>query len=120
MYKYYNANSHNNFINDCVIRAISTIENKTWDESYKELSTLAREKGLLLDDVNFVRSLLDERYKRLNYHDYVTIGEFAEEHSIGRFLVTTRGHITCIIDGVVIDTWDCRNKLVENIWIVKK
>ena len=32
MYKYYNANIHGNFVNDCVIRAISTAEDKSWSD----------------------------------------------------------------------------------------
>lgn len=118
MFRYYNANSKNNFINDCVIRAVSTIEGKTWDETYIELSTLARNKGLLLDDVNFVRPLLDSKYKRACYNKG-TIGEFARSHPTGKYLLTTKGHITSLIDGNIIDTWDCRNRILECAWQVK-
>ena len=44
MYRYYNSNSHNNFIDDCVIRAISVLTNRTWKDVYTELSFLAGEK----------------------------------------------------------------------------
>lgn len=37
MYKYYNANARGNFVNDCVVRAISVAEGKTWDETYEEV-----------------------------------------------------------------------------------
>lgn len=118
MYKFYNANSHGNFINDCVVRAFSTVNDISWSKAYKILSDLARKKGLLLDDVNFVVPLLDELYKRLNIHDLITIGEFAEENPRGKYLITTRGHITSLKDGTVIDTWDCRDRLIENVWKV--
>ena len=51
MYKYYNANSQGRFVNDCVIRAIAVAENKTWDETYDDLSRIAKKNGILLDDV---------------------------------------------------------------------
>lgn len=43
MYKYYNANINNNFVNDCVIRAISLAEDKSWGDTYDELSRIAKE-----------------------------------------------------------------------------
>lgn len=118
MFRYYNANSKNNFINDCVIRAVSTVEEKTWNETYKELSILAMKKGLLLDDVNFVRPLLDSKYKRTCSNNE-TIGQFADKHKKGKYLLTTKGHITSLIDGNIVDTWDCRNKVLECAWKVE-
>ena len=64
MWKYYNANSKGNFVNDCVVRAISVAESKSWDNTYEELSDLAQSEGILLDDVNFVENYLDKRYSR--------------------------------------------------------
>lgn len=116
MYRFYNANAKNNFINDCTIRAISVIEGKTWDETYKELSMLAMNQGLLLDDVDFIRPLLDKKYVRIKGPEK-TIGEFAENNPVGKYLITTKGHITCCINGVIIDTWDCRDREIEYVWL---
>ncbi|MDE6946562.1 MAG: hypothetical protein K2P14_05195 [Anaeroplasmataceae bacterium] len=65
MYKYYNANANNNFVNDCVIRAISVAEDMSWSDTYDDLSRIAKKNGILLDDVNFVEPLLDYRYKKI-------------------------------------------------------
>lgn len=86
-FEFYNANSQGKFVNDCVVRAISTAENKTWEETYKELSEIARQQGILLDDVNFVEPLLDSRYPR-TCEKNKTVGEFAEKHPQGIFLIT--------------------------------
>lgn len=118
MYKYYNANSNGNFVNDCVVRSISTAENKTWGETYDELSRIAKRNGILLDDVNFVEPLLDYRYDRTKFYAN-TVGEFAEEHPRGTYLVTMQGHITAIIDGTIYDTFDCRNRRIWSAWTVK-
>lgn len=86
-YKYHNANYQGNFVNDCVVRAISTAENKKWVDTYEELSRLAGEEGILLDDVDFVEPLLDKRYKR-TCEKNKTVGEFSESHKEGRYLIT--------------------------------
>ncbi len=86
-YEYYNANAVGRFTNDCVVRAISTAENKTWKETYQELSEIAGEQGIILDDVDFVEPLLDSRYQRTCERNK-TVGEFAEKHPQGVYLVT--------------------------------
>ena len=65
MYQYYNANSRGNFVNDCVIRAISVAENASWGDTYDDLSRIAKNNGILLDDVDFVDPLLDYRYRKI-------------------------------------------------------
>ena len=115
MYKFYNANSHNNFINDCFPRAYSTVMNITWAEAYKEICKNAMEEGYMMDSAIFVRRFLDKKFDRLPYKE-VYIGEFAENHPIGKYLITTKGHITACIDGYVVDTWNCTDKKIEHVW----
>ena len=54
MWKYYNANVLGNNVNDCVVRSISVVTNRSWDRVYEELSDIAQKEGILLDDVDFV------------------------------------------------------------------
>lgn len=117
MYKFYNANSRGNFVNDCVVRAISVAEGKTWDETYEELSDIAQHEGILLDDVNFVENYLDERYKRVP-HCAKIVGELLEEYPKGVYLITMEGHITVAIDGILYDIFDCRNRRIWCVWEV--
>lgn len=119
MYKYYNANANNNFVNDCVIRAISVAENKSWGDTYDDLSRIAKNNGILLDDVNFVEPLLDYRYKRISTRYGDTVQDIIEDHPIGIYLVTMNGHITVIKNGTVYDTFDCRERIVRNVWRVE-
>lgn len=117
MYKFYNANTKGNFVNDCVVRAISVAENKSWNETYEELSDLAQIEGVLLDDVEFVENYLDKRYMR-ECHYSKSVEEFLEEFPVGTYLVTMKGHITTIIDGVLYDTFDCRDRRMWCAWKV--
>jgi len=116
-YKFYNANARGKFVNDCTIRAISLAEGKTWDETYDELSEIAQRNGIILDDVNFIDPLLDSRYRRTCFREK-TVGEFAEEHPMGVYLITMNGHITCCMNGVIYDTFDCRDRYIKCVWRV--
>lgn len=116
-YKYFNANATGNFTNDCTVRAISVAEGKTWDETYEELSDIAQEEGVLLDDVDFIEDYLDDRYERIPHYSK-TVGEFIEEYPYGIFLITMDGHITVVIDGTLYDTFDCRNRIMRSAWEV--
>lgn len=116
-YKFYNANVRGNFVNDCTIRAISLAEGKSWNETYEELSDLAQYNGIILDDVRFIEPFLDSRYERQCF-DEKYVGEFVEEHPRGVYLITMNGHITCCVDGVIYDTFDCRDRIMWCAWKV--
>lgn len=118
MWRYFNANPHGNSVSDCVIRSISVAEGRTWDETYEKLSKIAQKERILLDDVKFVEKYLDERYKRACHYSK-TVGEFLEEHPHGKYLLTMPGHITVIVDGVLIDTFDCRDREMWCSWKIK-
>lgn len=118
MYKFYNANTKGNFVNDCVVRAISVAECKTWDETHKELSDLARKQGILLDDVVFVERYLDSKYDRVCEYSK-TVGAFMKEHTYGTYLITMSGHITVLVDGILYDVFDCRDKRMWCAWCVE-
>lgn len=119
MFKFHNANSRGRFVNDCTVRAISVAEGKTWDETYDELSDIAQDEGNLFDAVEFVEGYLDRRYKRVPIHEH-TVGEFAEAHPIGTYLVTMPSHITVVVNGVVYDIFDCRHKVIWSAWKVNR
>lgn len=118
MYKYYNANPFNLNTEDCVLRSISVAEGITWNECQKKLSCLSRKEGKLLNDATFVEKYLDLNYKRLRYSN-ITVGEFARICSKGHFVATMTNHITAIIDNVIVDTFDCSNRIIKNCWQIK-
>ena len=106
MYRFYNNNSLGNFVNDCTIRAISLAEGNTWDYTYDKLSNLAQSKGTMMD-----------RYERI--YENGTVGQIAGEYPDKILLITMKGHITCSLYGVILDSFDCRKRNVEYVWIVK-
>ena len=115
MYRYYNNNPYKRHIDDCTLRAISLLTGKSWNEVYEELSRLANRDGLMMDSVVFIENYLDNKYPR-ECHYSKTIGEFAKEYPFGKYAVTTLGHITAIIDGVIYDTFDPSNRVMRCAW----
>lgn len=118
MFKYYNANALNKFEDDCVIRSISCATDKSWDNVYDYLSDLAQYEGTLLDNRKFVLNYLDRTYQRLEGM-YGTVGGVASMFPDNILLITMKGHIVCSKYGVIYDTFDCRNRVVEYVWLVK-
>ena len=118
MYRFYNANAVNKYEDDCVIRAISCATNKSWDYVYDYLSDIAQYEGTLFDKRDFVRNYLDRTYERL-YGIHGTVGEISAMFPRNTILITMNGHITCSKNGIIYDTFDCRDREVENVWIVK-
>jgi hypothetical protein len=117
MFIYYNANEFGNNVEDCTIRAISVAEGISWDRAYQKLSDYARERGLMLSSVESVEKYLDEHYEKV-CEDYITVGEFAYNNPIGTFLVTMPSHITCIVNGEIVDTFDCSDRFMWCAWKV--
>lgn len=121
MWRYLNKNPQARDVNDCVIRSISCAEGRSWDDVYDELSDLAQEQGIILDDARFVEPYLDSKYERTCYDkngEKMTVGDFLYSHPYGTYLVTMQGHITCIKNGILYDTWDCRHKKIWCAWQV--
>ena len=61
----------------------------------------------MMNSVESIEEYLDDNYERICVPD-MTVGEFASENPEGTFLVTMDSHITCIVDGCIVDTFDCR------------
>lgn len=115
MYKYLNKNTHQRFVDDCTVRAISLAENNTWNRTYDKLSDMARSKGMMFNSVEFIEDYLDYNYIRECFNSK-TVGEFAYENPIGTYLVTMPNHITVVIDGIIYDTFDCSDRIMRCAW----
>ena len=115
IWKYYNANPKKLLSDDCVLRSISVAEGISWHACQKKLSYLSDKEGKLLNDVGFVEEYLDKRYPGKDY-DNMTVGYFAKHCPKGHFVVTMHGHITAIIDNVIVDTFDCSKRIMKSCW----
>ena len=118
MYEFYNENPLGLFEDDCVIRAISCATNRSWDNVYDELSDLAQAQGTLLDKKDFVRDYLDTHFRRIDSPPY-KVYQVAQKFKNDIVLCTMRGHICCIKYGIIYDTFNPSDRVVEDVWLVK-
>lgn len=114
-FKYLNLNPQKREVDDCVVRAIALATQTSWYETYIMLSDLAMKDCVLLNDSNFVEKFLDDNFtKEQHMCKKCTIDDISLPNGV--FLITIQGHITCIIDNCVYDTWDCRDEIVWGLW----
>ena len=118
---YYNANPLGRRVNDCTVRAISLALGKTWDEAYDFLSHYAKSQAIMMDEVEYIDEFLETNFTKLcgcKGQVKVTVGQFANTHPVGTFLITMNGHITCCKDGCIYDTFNPQDRIVWGIYKV--
>ena len=119
-FRYYNANPLGRNVNDCTIRAISLATGRTWEDTYKLLAEYGCEKGITFSEVDFINDFLADRYKRYCLPPQAkTVRDFLDMNLKGRWLITMNGHITCVIDGILYDTFDCSDRYIWCAYHVK-
>lgn len=111
MYIELNNNPLKKSVGDCVIRAISLAEGRSWDEVYLDLMVEGfTEKDITSSNVVWGSYLRDKGYKRNLIPDSCpncyTIEDFTEDHPQGTFILATGTHAVCAIHGNYYDTWD--------------
>lgn len=122
-FQYYNNNPYERNVNDCTVRAIALATKRSWDSTYQQLSDYARQQGITFSEVEFINDYLSQQYPRYcqdKKHKVVTVGDFANLNLPGRWLVTMGGHITCVIDGVIYDTFDPSDRYLWCAYQVKE
>lgn len=116
MYIAVNPNPLKNKTGDCVIRAISIVENRNWDDVYLDLMVEGFFSKLMIEDNRLWTSYLHG----LGYRRYVIpdtcpdcylIRDFVRDNPQGRFILGTGTHVVGVIDGKYFDTWDSGDKV---------
>lgn len=126
-FHWFNANPHNRLTaGDCVIRALSTAMNKSWEEVYQDLVKIAIKKGYMPNDKKVYEAYLKSKgwikqKQPRKWDDTKYTGkEFCEEYgSPYQNIIANIGghHIVAIVNGKVNDTWDSTDRCIGNYWI---
>lgn len=116
-FKYYNNNPKGIHTEDCVTRAITLASGLP----YRKI----RHKLELIADLYECEELCMCCYKMYIEQilrgipvmaDDMTIGEFADKYPRGIYLVRVDGHLSCVIDNVCYDIFDCRDMKITDAW----
>lgn len=116
MFIYENPNPVNNLVGDCVIRAISIVMDKPWEETYDEVCKQGAEMydmpssnqvwAEYLKKEGFVRRILPDTCPSC-----YTIKDFCYDYPNGEYILATGSHLVAVIDGDYYDTWDSGNEI---------
>lgn len=117
MYVEYNPNPKGRRAGDCVVRALSKILSKTWEEVYIELCLFAYKKADMPTANHVWSAYLEEHgYKRVilpdTCPDCYTVEQFCKDHRQGYYLLATGSHAVAEIDGFYFDAWDSGQEVV--------
>lgn len=111
-----NPNPKNNLVGDCVIRAISILTNKSWEDVYIEIVTYGYDMhDMPSSNAVWIAYLRSEGFKKYiisnSCPDCYTIRQFTEDNPHGKFLLATGSHVVTVIDGNYYDTWDSGDEI---------
>ncbi len=116
---------------DCLIRAMVLAT----DIDYEMVFDLAVKFGWAVEPENRTKTgmqVIDSIFNEfgVEYEDYDISTEEGEESKLhewsneenfqkGKFIYLMPGHAACVIDSVLYDTWDCQNKIVNRVLVIK-
>lgn len=107
----YNPNPAHNRVGDCVIRGISKLTDKPWDDVYLGVAM----QGFTDKDMPSSNAVWDSYLRNHGYMKFIipntcpdcyTVAQFAEEHPTGKYMLATGTHVIAVVDGDYYDTWD--------------
>lgn len=116
-----NLNPHHRRVGDCVARAISEALNQDWDTTYVGLCVQGFEDknfpdgnevwGHYLIKKGFVRKRIPDSYPE-NYD----VADFARDNPRGTYILAIDGHVVCIKDGNIFDSWYSGEEHPAYVW----
>lgn len=121
MYISYNANPDGNRVIDCTVRAISTVLNQTWEQTYAGMVV----EGMAIYNMPSANVVWNNYLKRKSFKRYIIPDDSPEDYSVrdfcrdnpkGTFLLALIGHVVAVIDGNYYDTWDSGDEIPIYYW----
>lgn len=122
-YTYVNVNPKGRETGDCATRALVGVLGIDYAEALK----LQVEESLKCYYDPTSKQVMERVLKKYGYVKMkqprrpdgkkYKVGEIDELVKDGRIFITIANHHTCVVNGVVQDTWDCRDKTIGNYYI---
>lgn len=121
MFRLYNPNPTGKNVGDCTVRALTKGLGKDWEEIYTALAL----QGYLMGDLPSANAVWGAylRYKGWKRHiipdtcpDCYTVADFAAEHPHGTYILALSGHVVCVSEGDLWDSWDSSGEVPLYYW----
>lgn len=121
MWRQYNPNPTGKNVGDCTVRALSKGLGSDWEEIYTALAL----QGYLMGDLPSANAVWGTylRHKGWTRHiipdtcpDCYTVSDFAAEHPRGTYILALSGHVVCVSEGDIWDSWDSGGEVPLYYW----
>jgi len=126
MFKKFNAHPKKKRVGDCVKRAICTAEERDYRQVTNELNALKRSIGAEKFDnpVVWKNYIKEKEYEKLSFpaekgKKRMNRQRFMKQFKKGNYILRMAGHLSCCVNGDILDTYDCTGKCVYTAWKVK-
>lgn len=113
-WKKYQPNPCGRSVGDCAVRALSAALEISWSEAYDLLADEGRRQcdmpsadacwGAVLKKHGFTKAVLPVM-------PYYTAADFVKYHPEGLYVLAFGGHVACVRDGLLLDSWDSSNEV---------
>ena len=121
----YNPSPVGRNVGDCSVRAVAKALDTDWETAY----ALIAMNGYLMADMPSSNAVWGAVLRQNGFSRYAvpstcpdcyTIGDFADDHPHGVYVVGTGNHVCTIRDGVIFDSWDSRSEIPQFYWRKKE
>lgn len=118
---FYNPNPKQNLVGDCVIRAVSKLTNKPWEDVYVDICL----QGFMMHDMPSSNNVWGTYLHNNGYSRHIipdtcpdcyTVADFADEHKTGTYLLAIGTHVVAVQNGSYFDTWDSGQEIPIYYW----
>lgn len=117
VFEHYNPNPCGRNVGDCTVRALSKALGQAWHKTYFGLCI----EGALRGDMPSANATWGAYLRRNGFRrelapEDVTVAEFADEHPEGTYILALSGHVVCIQNDTLYDSWDSSREIVLYFW----
>ncbi|MBO5712008.1 MAG: hypothetical protein J6R47_04145 [Acholeplasmatales bacterium] len=127
MYQFLNVHPEGKFVPDCVKRAITKAAEMDYHEVQLELNRHKRVTGAkTFNEGKNWKSYIENVLNGTKLSFPATKGiprmngeRFCKAFPRGRYILNMAGHLSCCVDGIIYDSWDCSEKCVYTAYEIK-
>lgn len=121
MFKHFNRNPYGKNVGDCTVRAISKATGQDCGETYLALCI----QGYLDGDMPSANSVWGHYLRSIGYTRHIvpdtcpdcyTVADFAQDHPAGTYILALSGHVVCLQDSTIYDSWDSSGEVPLYYW----